>query len=375
MKYIVYSVLILGLYACGGGKPAESEKNEAALGEAEVVLTDAQLKNADLTIGKAATRAMSTSLKVNGVVDVPPQNLVSVSFPLGGYLKSTELLPGMRIHKGQVIAVMEDPAFIQLQQDYLVARAKLEFQKKEYDRQAQLNASKTTSDKVFEQVQSDYQGQKITVNALSEKLKLIGLKPDVLNENSISRSVNIYSPIDGYVSAVNVNIGKYVNPADVLFELVNPEDLHLALTVFEKDIPWIQVGQKVQAHLANDPGHGYEAEVILIGRNLDLNRSTTVHCHFMKSEENLLPGMFLSAVIDVTNKSVVAVPEAAVVRYEDKEYVFLRKDAKHFEMVEVTTGTHFDGYVELLRAEALADRDVVLNNAYALLMKLKNTGE
>ena len=164
---------------------------------------------------------MSSILKVNGVVDVPPQNMVSVSFPLGGYLKSTHLLPGMKVSKGQSIAVMEDQALIQMQQDYLVAKSKVYFLEKEFERQKTLNETKTSSDKIFEQVASEYQMEKVILSSLKEKLLMVGLNPATLTESKISRSISIHSPINGYVSAVNVNIGKYVNPADILFELVN----------------------------------------------------------------------------------------------------------------------------------------------------------
>ena len=60
-----------------------------------VQLTDAQVKNAGITTTRAEKRNIATALKVSGRIDVPPQNIVSVSFPLGGYLKSTNLLPGM----------------------------------------------------------------------------------------------------------------------------------------------------------------------------------------------------------------------------------------------------------------------------------------
>ena len=63
---------------------------------------------------------------------------------------------------------------------------------------------------------------------------MININPEKLNAENISRYSSVPSPISGFVSKVNVNIGKYVNPADVIFEIVNPTDIHLALDVFEK---------------------------------------------------------------------------------------------------------------------------------------------
>jgi cobalt-zinc-cadmium efflux system membrane fusion protein len=139
--------------------------------------------------------------------------MVSISVPLGGYLKSTKLLPGMKVKKGEVIANIEDQQYIQLQQDYLTAKSKLSYIEKEYQRQKELNQSKASSDKVFQETETTYQGQKILVKSLSEKLRLISINPDKLDENNLSRSINLYAPIDGFVSTVNVNIGKYVTQA------------------------------------------------------------------------------------------------------------------------------------------------------------------
>ena len=232
---ILYSIIfVLLLASCGSS--SEEKNMEPALQSQTVTLTPAQAKNADLSFGKLEKKPISRTLQVSGKIDVPPQNMVSVSVPLGGYLKSSQLLPGMHVRKGEVIAVMEDQQYIQLQQDYLIGQAKLKYTEKEFERQRELNISKATSDKIFQQAEAEYTTQKVTVKSLSEKLKLIGIDPLRLTESTISKSININSPIDGYVTHVNVNIGKYAQPSEVLFELVNPTDIHLALTIFEKEI-------------------------------------------------------------------------------------------------------------------------------------------
>jgi membrane fusion protein, heavy metal efflux system len=375
-KYIITAFLFFTLLSCSNNDKKATENKAEAVNESIVTLTDAQIKNAGIQTGKPQLGSMSSILKVNGIVDVPPQNMVSVSFPLGGYLKSTHLLPGMKVSKGQSIAVMEDQALIQMQQDYLVAKSKVYFLQKEFERQKTLNETKTSSDKIFEQVASEYQMEKVILSSLKEKLLMVGLNPATLTENKISRSISIHSPINGYVSAVNVNIGKYVNPADILFELVNPTDLHLALKVFEKDVPFIQVGQKIKAHLANDPNKTFEAEVILVSKNLDANRSALVHCHFEKAEHELLPGMFLNADVELTNAAAITVPEDAVVRFGDKQYVFIQKTTTQFEMTAIKTGNTANGITEIITGlPNFAQTNLVIKNAYAVLMKMQNKSE
>ena len=375
MKQLIILINIALLLASCSSNKAEEKKAETQANENVVNLTDAQLKNAGIQTGKLDQQSISSVLKVNGKIDVPPQNMVSISVPLGGYLKSTKLLPGMHISKGEVLAVMEDQQYIQLQQDYLTAKAQFSFNESEYNRQKELNQSKATSDKVFEQTKATYLSQNILIKSLEQKLQLINLSPARISANTISRTINIYSPISGYVSGVNVNIGKYVNPADVLFELVNPTDIHLALTVFEKDMNKLFIGQKLMAYTNTEPDKKHPCTIILVSKNLSDERSAEVHCHFEQYDKTLLPGMFMTADIEVKSNNAKVLPDDAIVRFENKQYVFIVKGKNQFEMIEVKTGNSENGFTEIIIDEKPGSETFVLKGSYNLLMKIKNTAD
>jgi len=375
MKNYILSILVcLSLLSCGDTKQSETE---TASNETTVALTDAQVKNAGISVGTIEKQAIARLLKVNGVIDVPPQNMLSISAPLGGYLKYTKLLPGMHINKGESIAVMEDPQYISLQQEYLTAKAKLSYLQNEYSRQETLNKSAASSDKVFQEATMNYSSQKVLVKSLSEKLLLIGINPDNLTENTISRSIAIHSPIDGYVSKVNVNIGKYASPTDVLFELVNPQDIHLALDVFEKDIDNLQIGQKLLAYTNTQPDKKYPCEIILIGKDISETRSVEVHCHFDSYDKSLIPGMYMNAEIEVSSQNDFVIADESIVTFEGKHYVFYEKSKNNFEMVEVETGNSENGITQITFKNNFnpEQKQFVIKGAYSILMKSKNTEE
>lgn len=351
------------------------EKAEASISESSTTLNDAQMKNSGIELGKIEQKQISSTLKVNGKIDVPPQNMVSISVPLGGYLKSMKLLEGMFVRKGQVIATVEDQQYIQLQQDFLTAKAQFGNFEKEFERQKELNQSKSSSDKVLEQAKTTYLTQNILIKSLEEKLKLVGINPETLDVNKISKSINIYSPISGFVSKINVNMGKYVSPTDVLFELVNPSDIHLALTIFEKDVNKLFIGQNLIAFTNTNPEKKYPCKIILIGKDLSENRSVEVHCHFANFDKTLLPGMFMNAEIDIQNKNTSALPSDAIVSFENKHYIFIENEKKGFEMKEVSIGTTQNKFTEVITATDLANKNIVVKGAYNLLMKMKNTEE
>jgi membrane fusion protein, heavy metal efflux system len=175
---------------------------------------------------------------------------------------------------------------------------------------------------------------------------------------------------------VNVNIGKYVNPSDVLFEIVDPRDIHLALDVFEKDVTLLHEGQKVIAYTNSNPDKKYECAIVLIGKDLTDQRKTEVHCHFGQYDKNLLPGTFMNAEIEVTNNTALTLPEDAIVNFESKSYAFRLKGKNTYEILEVKPGVANDGYVALTaNSSELRKQTFVTKGAYSLLMKMKNTGE
>lgn len=371
ISIISFSVL---LFSCGNETKTEQTNAEQAQ-ENIVTLTQEQYKNAGIETRKLSNKNISSLLKVNGKIDVPPQSMVSVSVPLGGYLKSTKLLAGMHLNKGEVLAVMEDAQYIQLQQDYLTAIAQFALTESEYNRQKELNQSKATSDKLFEQAKANYQTQNVLIKSLEQKLLLIGLNPDKITANNISKSINIYSPITGFVSAVNVNIGKYVTASDVLFELVNPSDIHLLLSVFEKDINKLSIGQKLLAYTNTNPNKKYACEIILISKNLTTQGSAEVHCHFEQYDKSLLPGMFMNAEIELSGNNANALPDEAIVRFENKQYVFISKGNNQFEMQQVQTGNTENGFTEIIIPDNLTNQTFVTKGAYNLLMTMKNKSE
>jgi cobalt-zinc-cadmium efflux system membrane fusion protein len=212
------------------------------------------------------------------------------------------------------------------------------------------------------------------MKAMAEKLRLIQINPERLSTENLSRSVPLYSPINGYVSKVLVNTGKYVQPSDVLFELIDPSDIHAALTVFQKDVSRVSIGQDVELNFINEPTRKFRAKVFLVTRNVDENRSATVHCHFIDHPRNFQPGMFLQSRIKTSPREVMSVPESAVVNYLGKNYVFTSSAESKFDMVEAQTGLKEGGFIEIKNTDSIKSL-LVTHNAYAVLGALKNVAE
>lgn len=376
---IIPAFALATLVACSSAPaedPAEAEGSSAPAALNIVTLTEEHRAQAGIVTGAAERRTIGATLPVQGSIDVPPQNLVSVSAPMGGYVRTTELLPGMEVQRGQQLAVLEDASFIQMQQDYLVAKGRVALEEKDVQRQTALNLTKTSSDKLLQEVTAGLEEERIAMNGLAEKLRLIGVDPAGLTSDNITRGVPLRSPIHGWVSSVNVNMGKYVSPTDVLFELVDPTDIHLALVVFEKDLPVVRIGQRVFTHPTSQPDRKLQAEVLFVSRSLNEEHSAIVHCHFNDMPKDLVPGMAMTALIETASDSAWTVPEEAVVRNGDQQLVFIDKGGDQYEMVPVVTGAVEGGNVELRDPPTgVMDGKLVLKGAYTLLSVMKSMEE
>ncbi|HVD97253.1 MAG TPA: efflux RND transporter periplasmic adaptor subunit [Cytophagaceae bacterium] len=378
---ILFVLLCFFTYACGS--KTESAKEEAVHEESEVVeFTEAQYKTAGIRFGKIEMKNMSATITVNGMLDVPPQNLVTVSAMMGGFIKSTDLLQGMLVKKGDVLAVIQNPAFIEIQSQYLESKQRLKFLELEYKRQEELSKENVAAAKTFQQISADYNSLLATTGALEEKLKILNINPATLSQSNIRSTANIYAPISGYVTVVNVNIGRYVNPQDVICEIVNTDHLHAELTVFEKDVSKLKKGQKIRFVLVNESNKERTASIYLINHKISEERTVRVHAHLDKEDPTLMPNMYLKALVEVENNNTTVLPEEAVVNAAGKEVIFIKtkgheKDGYAFQPVEVKKGITQNGYTEIVLPEGfdIANTEVVVKGAYDILSKMNNAEE
>jgi len=382
---IIILAFLVVLTSCNGGKKQIVETKEAeVIPENIVELRDDQIKLANIETGAIELRSVSGTLKVNGTVSVAPQNLATVSMPMGGFVKSTNLMPGNAVRKGQTLAIIENQEFIDIQQNYLEAKNRSELAKTEYERQKELFKSDVASQKNMQQVTSNYNSIKVQVKALEQKLSLVGINPLKLNEDNMSRSVALISPITGYIKAVNVSIGKSVSASDVLFEIVNSDKLFLELTLFEKDADKVSNGEKIRFYINNETEQ-HEALIYQTGKSINNDKTYKVYANVVGHCKNILPGMYVNAQIQAKSNQVTSVPTASIVSFDDKDYIFVHEKNKvesgkpftEYRMIQIQKGVSDDGFTEIILPEGFNFKEakVVVKGAYNLLSAKKNAGE
>ncbi len=379
--YIIIFFVVAALTACSS-KLQEETAQEDSISDFAVILSSAQLEHIHLTTAKIENKKLGTSIEVNGLLDVPPQNLITVSALLGGFIKSTTMLQGIYVKKGEVIAQIQNPEFLTIQRDYLENKSRLNYLEQEYKRQEELSKENVAAAKIFQQATADYHSAVANNSALTEKLKMIGINPNGLNQNNIKSIVNIYSPTNGYVTVVNINIGSYVNPQDIICEIVDTEHLHAELTVFEKDITKVKVGQKVVFKIVNGSDTDLLAHVYLINHKISADRTVRVHAHIDKKDPALIPNMYLKAFIQVDEYQALAVPSKALVEFDGANFVFMESNSNagnhEYKAVQVKKGISEGGFtaIEFIsEGNTFKDKNVVVDGSYDLLAKMRNVEE
>jgi membrane fusion protein, heavy metal efflux system len=387
-KFIVLaivSMLFLSLDSCSSREKTDSENKTAEVLPKDIIeLRADQIKLANIETGSIELRSLSGNLKVNGSVGVAPKDLATVCMPFGGFVKSATLMPGNAVHKGQTLAILENQEFIEIQQNYLEAKSRLEFAEAEFKRHTELYKEDVYSQKNMQQVTADYKSLKAQVRGLEQKLALIGINPVNLYEDDISRSVAVVSPITGYVKTVNINVGKYVAPTDVLFEIVNSDKLYLELNLFEKDANKMFTGQNIRFFINNETEQ-HDAVIYQTGKSVSTDKTYKVYATVTGNCKNVLPGMYVNAIIESSANQVTSLPSESIVSFDDKDYIFVfnknkvenGKQFTEYRIVEVHKGVTDGGYTEIVLPSGidLKTAKVVIKGAYTLLSAKKNAGE
>lgn len=365
------------MMACSSPK-TEEVKTEKEVAKDVIMLTPEQVKNAHLEIGNFDETTLSEEIKANGVVDVPPMNMASVSIPISGYVKNTNILPGSPIKKGGVLASIYSMDYIQLQQDYLQSLSRLKFLEQELSRQTVLSQEDIGAKKKLQQADSEVSSIKAQAQALALKLAMIGCPMDKLKKGQISSVVNIISPIQGYVKTVNLSIGKNVAPTDILFEIVGNDHKHLELKVFESDISKVKVGQKIVVENPKFSDSPIIATVFLVGKNVETDTKTiNIHGHIANEaiEMKFTVGQFVNTKILTGNRIAKTLPEAAIVLHGKGGFIFIKTKENTFQQIPVKIGLSERGNIEVFPEKNIDNQLIVKQGASILQAMLTASDE
>jgi len=358
-------------FSCGSPQveaPVVSEESSI------ITLSDVQLKNAEITTENPQIRELSDIINTLGSIDLPPTHRLALSVPIGGIVTEIDLLPGMKIKKGQILLTLRDMKYLELKESYLLLNLEWNKIKSEFTRYKILKEQDAVSEKQFKEMESTYLQLEIKRAVIKSQLTTLGIASEKLNAENLNPNLTIYSPVDGYVSNIHISKGEYVNPDRPMLELIDPSDIHLTMNILESDLGKLAEELPFEAISNTYPKNTYTGHILLIGKDLDEQRMVEVHAHFDKEYPELLAGMSMNVVIHSKKLSVLTVSESAVIQFGAVHYLFIQKSTNEFEGIEVEPGISENGLVEI-KTKLDPKSKVVTKGSYTLLMKWKNAAE
>lgn len=350
--------IAITIMACGSEKKTdEGTETEKTVTTEELSLTRKQMETVGITIGKVEKKNLTAVVKANGQLAVPPQNKADVTVLAGGIIKRINVLEGQQVSRGQVLATVENQDLIRIQQDYLSAKSNFSYVEAEYKRQQQLKDADAGTGKIFQSAEATYNSESSKIKAYERQLSQLGISAAQISDGSIVSQFPLKSPISGTVGQITANTGAFIQPGTSVMVVVDNSKIHCDLIVFEKDLMKVKNGQQVTLMLTNQENQEITGKINGINKSFE-NESKGVIVHAVidnSADKNLIPGMYVTALISVGNQLSLAVPNDAVIRSEGREYIFLVKEDTtqtnngmiSFVKKEVKTGVSELGYVQI----------------------------
>ncbi|AEE19720.1 efflux RND transporter periplasmic adaptor subunit [Dokdonia sp. 4H-3-7-5] len=345
-------IALLGFVLVSCGEKTTDKTEPSSHTEAmddRIQVTQAQFDQSKMSLGGLEEKSFPTVVTLNGMIDVPPENRAVVTASLGGYIKTTPLLIGDIVRKGQLLVTIENPEFVALQQQYMEVNEQLTYLKAKYDRQVTMRAENITSQKSYLKAESEYKTAVARHTGLDRQLRMINISPASVRAGKISSVVSINAPISGSITKVNVSKGSYVSPATEILEIIDNDHIHLELSVFEKDILKVKKGQAIDFKIPEASSAIYKAEVHLVGTSIEANRTIKVHGHLEdESGVNFLTGMFVDASIVTNSAFAKALPSSSIVTVDENSYILVldekQGDTYYFRQAEVEVVQESEGF-------------------------------
>jgi len=385
---IILLVLALAIQSCSEGTNKEDAMHEGEHGHDheethpdDVHLVQNQMTSMNIQLGTMENLALESSIKSSGQLELPPQNKASVSSLIPGRVARIEVLSGDKVRKGQVIAYLENPDFIDMQQKLISQKSELQFLEADFKRKTALVKEKISSRKEYERAKAKFETAQANYLANEQKLGLLHINTDRILAGKIYTMIPIQSPIGGYVRKVEVNIGKYVLPENELFEIVDNDHIHIDLRVYEKDIHRVKVGQKIKFSLQTKPNQIFEGEIFALGKAFEPEqKAMMVHAEISNKSDEILPGMYVNALIITEAEETKVLPNDAIVSDGGLNYVFALKPIKEkghedefvFRKIEVNLGASENERTAVVPVYQLPDdTKYVVSGAFYLLAEMK----
>lgn len=404
IKYKIIALVFISLFAMSCGKKEEekseiktelSEENHDEAPKIIAELTEEQMKSVGVTLGTVEMKELTSTIKANGLLRVPNNKKATVTSLYGGVIQTIKVQIGDFVRKGQVLATISNPEYLQIQEQYLTVNSRISFAEQEFRRQKELFDNDAGAKKNLQSADAELKSLRTQRVSLQRQLQLMGISPGKVANGNLRSGLVITSPISGTISNINAQIGSYVDVSSPVLDVIDNQSIHLDLQVFEKDLPKMKVGQVVHFKLTNNPETEYDAKIYSIGSSFENESKTiSVHANVTGNKTGLIDGMNITGIVSLDKSTTPAIPDEAIVEADGKYYVFVQTNKKaeehheennkgeeesqttNFEKIEIVKGSSDMGYTAITPVTPIASNaKIVVKGAFFVNAKLSNSGD
>lgn len=343
---ILYFVIVTSLGACFQQQHKKNATSQANV-TTPVILINEQMMLAGIKTCRLKKQVIFDCIECNGSIEADPNQKAMVCAPSRGYLKKILVHLGDYVNKGDMMAILEHPEYILLQQEYLETKSQYDYYKEDFTRQGELTLENATSLKIMQQAQNEFHKTEAHLVALKKQLALLGIEADSLQIENMISEIALISPMSGYVTSINGQIGMLCTEELPVVNVVGTRNPNLLLKTDEKFAPRIATGQFVNFSLIQKPDRNYIAKIRIASQLADENNMIHIRADILDTSEDLMPGSYVNACIQINADSVYALPNEAIISIEEKQYIFRKTDSLLFELVEIQTGRKTDDISEI----------------------------
>ncbi|MFH0796666.1 MAG: efflux RND transporter periplasmic adaptor subunit [Candidatus Omnitrophota bacterium] len=325
------------------------EEAEEEKGVSRLTLSDTARKLAEIETSAVAYRNLTVEMKLLGKVEYDETKIAQITSWIPGRIERLYVnFVGAKSEKGQPLLQIYSPELRTAQEEYLIA----------FRRWQEAVASNdpneiTSSLKIKEAVQ--------------KKLELWGILPEqikkVEDKRDVQDKMDIYAPISGVIVEREAFEGKYFQTGDMLFKIADLSTLWIKLDVYEKDLTYVHVGQKIDFITESFSGGPFSGKVVFIDPFLnEMTRTTKVRLEIANPDERLKPGMFGHAILRLGLGKKLSIPATAPLLTGKRAVVYVEVKPNVFEGKEVVLGTRAGDFYPVISGLRAGERVVTKGN-------------
>jgi membrane fusion protein, heavy metal efflux system len=332
----------------------QDKEQKSGIPDEFITITRMQFETGKMVIGEPCKIPFDEKVRCNGNILVEPSGAAIISTSVPGLVKKINCTTGQKVNAGQILFELSGNEFIELQKDFAEMSSQLTRIKSEYERVKSLYGEKIGTEKEMILAESDFKTANAKYSALKMKLKIIGLNDTKIEDGNFYEYFSLKSPLDGYISRINVSIGQYTDQQTVIAEIFDITKLQLRIAVFEKDLGKLEENQQITFNLLGSTQKSYSSRLKTIGKNVD-DESKTIICYADIDDPKsaiFVNNAYVEAAITTRIDTVTAVPEESVVKSGGNNYLlaFVKNENDNYflKRVKVDIGRLNNGFVEIL---------------------------